>query len=464
MSDTVDPVENGSPSSIRSVMRPGVVRVVGRVAPRAVNSGGQDQQQQRSNTMNNRYQQNSQNQQGQQRQAPIPFVPAKKDDNFNGVVDDRILPDAGLPTEYVTGFLDITPDGHGYLRPKMTPSSKDVYISASQVRRFNLRPGDMVGGQAREPKENERFWGLLKVESVNDLPAEEAANRPDFDSMTAVFPDEQLILETKPEVLSTRIIDLIAPIGKGQRGLIVAQPKAGKTWLMRDIAQGLTENYPDVHLIAVLIGERPEEVTEVTRNLKGEVAASHFDEPPLEQVRIAELALERAKRLVELGKDVFILLDSITRLARAYNMISGNSGRMMSGGFSAEAIYPAKKAFGAARKCEEGGSLTILGTCLVDTGSRQDDLVYEEFKGTGNMELHLDRKLADRRIYPAFELLRSGTRGEEKLLGDRFDKVMQLRRMLDLLDEDERTELLINKMKKVDTNKEFLDSLSKPAK
>ncbi len=435
MPDTVDPVENGSPSSIRSVMRPGVVRVVGRVGPRPA-------------------------------QAPVRPTnrPAAPVDNFNGVVDDRILPDAGLPTEYVEGFLDITPDGHGYLRPKMTPSSKDVYISASQVRRFNLRPGDMVGGQAREPKDNERYWGLLKVEKVNELPAEEAANRPEFDSMTAVFPDEQLILETKPEVLSTRIIDLIAPIGKGQRGLIVAQPKAGKTWLMRDIAQALTENYPDVHLIAVLIGERPEEVTEVTRNLKGEVAASHFDEPPLEQVRIAELALERAKRLVELGKDVFILLDSITRLARAYNMISGNSGRMMSGGFSAEAIYPAKKAFGAARKCEEGGSLTILGTCLVDTGSRQDDLVYEEFKGTGNMELHLDRKLADRRIFPAYELLRSGTRGEEKLLGDRYDKVMQLRRMLDLLDEDERTELLINKMKKVDTNKEFLDSLSKPVK
>lgn len=425
---------------VRSVMRPGVVRVVGRVgarpasAVRPVHMGGI------------RPVQSQNNDQGY---------------GFDGVVDDRVIPDAGWPTEYVEGFLDITPDGHGYLRPKMIPSSKDVYISASQVRRFNLRAGDMVGGQAREPKDNERYWGLLKVEKVNERPIEEMANRPDFDSLTAVFPDEQLILETKPEVISTRIIDLISPIGKGQRGLIVAQPKAGKTWLLREIAEALTANYPDMHLMAVLIGERPEEVTEITRNLKGEVAASHFDEPPLEQVRIAELALERAKRLVEMGKDVFVLLDSITRLARAYNMIAGNSARMLSGGFSAEAIYPAKKAFGAARKLEEGGSLTILGTCLVETGSRQDDLVYEEFKGTGNMELHLDRKLADRRIFPSFELIRSGTRGEEKLLGKRLDKIIQLRRMLDLLDSEERTELLIGKMKKTKSNDEFLESLTK---
>lgn len=421
-------------TSARSVMRPGVVRVVGKVVPRTS--------------------------QPQRMTRPRPIY-SKPQDDFNGVVDDRVLPDAGLPTEYVEGFLDVTPDGHGYLRPKMIPSSKDVYISSSQVRRFNLRGGDMVGGQARAPKENERFWGLLKVEKVNGQPAVEAAERPEFDKLTAVFPDEQLVLETKPEVLSTRIIDLISPIGKGQRGLIVAQPKAGKTWLLREIAEALSKNYPQMHLMAVLIGERPEEVTEITRSLKGEVAASHFDEPPLEQVRIAELALERAKRLVEMKKDVFILLDSITRLARAYNLIGGQSSRMLSGGFSAEAIYPAKKAFGAARKLEEGGSLTILGTCLVDTGSRQDDLVYEEFKGTGNMELHLDRRLADRRIYPAFNLLISGTRGEEKLLGKRLDDVMKLRRMLDMLDEEERTELLINKMKKTKDNNEFLASLTK---
>lgn len=422
---------------VRSMMRPGVVRVIGQMGARPPFRP--------TRTFNN---------------APKPMM-AQPSKNFDGYVDDRVIPDANLPTEYVEGFLDITPDGHGYLRPKMIPSSKDVYISSSQVRRFNLRPGDMVGGQAREPKENERFWGLLKVEKVNDKPAEEAANRPNFDDMTAVFPDEQLRLETDAEIMSTRIIDLVAPIGKGQRGLIVAQPKAGKTWLMRDIAQALTKNYPDMHLMAVLIGERPEEVTEITRSLKGEVAASHFDEPPLEQVRIAELALQRAKRLVEMGKDVFILLDSITRLARAYNMVTSGGGRMMSGGFSAEAIYPAKKAFGAARKFEEGGSLTIIGTCLVDTGSRMDDLVYEEFKGTGNMELHLDRHLADRRVFPAFDILKSGTRGEEKLLGDRHEKVIQLRRMLDLLDQDERTELLISKLKKTKNNDEFLKNLTK---
>lgn len=433
---------------VRSMMRPGVVRVIGRVAPRPMGVRPA----------------------GTYPPRPVPYTPrpvytqstpTEPAQNFDGVVDERTIPDAGWPTEFVEGFLDITPDGHGYLRPKMIPSSKDVYISSSQVRRFNLRPGDKVGGQAREPKENERFWGLLKVEKVNGLSPEEAATRPDFDSLTAIFPEEQIRLESDPDVLSTRIIDLIAPIGKGQRGLIVAQPKAGKTWLLREIAQALSKNYPEMHLMAVLIGERPEEVTEITRSLKGEVAASHFDEPPLEQVRIAELALERAKRLVEMKKDVFVLLDSITRLARAYNMIAPDSGKTLSGGFSAGAIYPAKKAFGAARRFEEGGSLTILGTCLVETGSRQDDLVYEEFKGTGNMELHLDRRLADRRIFPAFELIKSGTRGEEKLLGDRMEKVIQLRRMLDMLGEDERTELMISKIKKYKTNDEFLKNLTK---
>lgn len=433
------------------MMRPGVVKVIGRVQPRP--------QGQTQGFRPRQYQ--NQNQYQQNQIKPVSPVGGQGAGNFDGMVDERILPDAGWPTEYVEGFLDITPDGHGYLRPKMIPSSKDVYISSSQVRRFNLRPGDMVGGQAREPKENERYWGLLKVEKVNGVTPEEAANRPEYDSLTAIFPDEQLRLETTPEVLSTRIIDLISPIGKGQRGLIVAQPKAGKTWLLREIAEALSKNYPEMHLMAVLIGERPEEVTEITRSLKGEVAASHFDEPPLEQVRIAELALERAKRLVEMGKDVFILLDSITRLARAYNMITSDSGKTLSGGFSAAAIYPAKKAFGAARRVEEGGSLTILGTCLVDTGSRQDDLVYEEFKGTGNMELHLDRRLSDRRIFPAFELIKSGTRGEEKLLGSRYEKIVQLRRMLDLLDGEERTELLINKIKKTKSNDDFLENLTK---
>ncbi|MDO8488030.1 MAG: transcription termination factor Rho [bacterium] len=438
---------------VRSMMRPGVVKIIGRV--------GQGQQRPRYVGRPMVGRPVGQPSGGYHQQSGYQQPRNGEGSEFDGYVDDRIIPDAGVPTEFIEGYLDITPDGHGYLRPKMIPSSKDVYISASQVRRFNLRGGDLVGGQARAPKDNERYWGLLKVEKVNGETAVEAVERPQFDSLTAVFPDEQIKLETDPEILSTRIIDLISPIGKGQRGLIVAQPKAGKTWLLREVSEALSKNYPEMHLMAVLIGERPEEVTEITRNLKGEVAASHFDEAPIEQVRIAELALERAKRLVEQGKDVFILLDSITRLARAYNLIGGQSSRMLSGGFSAEAIYPAKKAFGAARKLEEGGSLTILGTCLVDTGSRMDDLIYEEFKGTGNMELHLDRKLADRRVFPAFNLLVSGTRGEEKLLGDRLEKVTQLRRMLDLLDQDERTELLISKMKKTKNNDEFLDSLTK---
>jgi transcription termination factor Rho len=438
---------------IRSMMRPGVVKVIGRVPPRGPRPVQPNRPMQSNRPMNQRPQQQARPYQ------PRPSMPPR--DNFDGVVDDRVIPDADWPTEYIEGFLDITPDGHGYLRPKMIPSSKDVYISASQVRRFSLRPGDLVGGQAREPKENERYWGLLKVEKVNGKLPEEVVNRPNFDDMTAVFPDEQIRLETTTEGLAMRMIDLLAPIGKGQRGIIVSPPKAGKTTLLRDIATSLSQNYPDMHLMAVLIGERPEEVTEITRSLKGEVAASHFDEPPLEQVRIAELALERAKRLVEEGRDVFVLLDSITRLARAYNLISSGNSRMMSGGFSAEAIYPAKKSFGAARRFEEGGSLTIMGTALVDTGSRMDDLIYEEFKGTGNMELHLDRHLADRRLFPAINTLKSGTRGEEKLLGDRYDKVLQLRRMLDLLGEEERTELLIGKMKKTKDNTEFLDSLTK---
>lgn len=443
--DNDQPVVAGQ-DGVRSMMRPGTVKTIGRVGGGPVGRPVDPYNAPRRAPFQPRYQQQQ---------------PARQSGEFDGYVDDRVIPDAGLPTEYSEGFLDVTPDGHGYLRPKMIPSSKDVYISSSQVRRFGLRPGDLVGGQVRAPKENERYWGLLKVEKVNGDPAVELPNRPEFDSLTAIHPTEQIRLETTPEVLSTRIIDLLAPIGKGQRGLIVAPPKAGKTWLLREIAESLTKNYPEMHLMAILIGERPEEVTEITRALKGEVAASHFDEPPIDQVRIAELALERAKRLVEQGKDVFVLLDSVTRLARAYNLISSGNSRMMSGGFSAEAIYPAKKAFGSARCLEEGGSLTILGTCLVDTGSRMDDLIYEEFKGTGNMELHLDRNLADRRVFPSINIVKSGTRGEEKLLGDRYEKVLQLRRMVDLLGENERTELVMAKLKKTKTNTEFLDSLSK---
>jgi transcription termination factor Rho len=391
------------------------------------------------------------------------------------VVDERMIPDAGLPTEYVEGVLDIANEGSGLLRPKMfAPSDHDIYISASQIRRFSLRVGDVVGGQARRPKENERYWGLLKVEKVNGEPVESLGVRPNYDDMVAVYPDAQIILSTDKDTLTTRMMDLIAPIGFGQRALIVSPPKAGKTWLVKDIIGGIAKNYPEdgkgkakkVHMMAVLIGERPEEVTDIVRKMKevtsglGEVAASNFDEAPQDQTRVGELALERARRLVEMGRDVVIVLDSITRMARAYNLALPTSGRTLSGGFDPMALFPAKKFFGAARKIEGGGSLTIIGTCLVDTGSRMDDLIYEEFKGTGNMELHLDRKLSDRRIFPAIDITRSGTRQDELLFGlEKLRKVNTLRRMIDLMNDDEKTLTLIDKLGKYETNDEFLGSL-----
>jgi len=384
--------------------------------------------------------------------------------SFDGVVDNRILPDSDLPTEYVEGILDISEEGSGLLRPKFIPSEKDIYISASQIRRFSLRKGDLVGGQARAPKENERYFGLLKVEKINgyDAEGEEIKNRPLIDDLTPIFPQPQIKLETEKDILTTRMIDLISPIGFGQRGLIVSSPKAGKTWLLKDIAGAISKNYPDIHLMAVLIGERPEEVTDISRSVKGEMVASNFDEAPIHQTKTAEIALERAKRLVELGKDVFIILDSITRLARAYNLGMPTSGRTLSGGFDPAALFPAKHYFGAARKIEKGGSLTIIGTCLVDTGSRMDDLIYEEFKGTGNMELHLDRRLAERRVFPAIDLQRSGTRQEELLYEPKlYEKIVTMRRMIDILSPEERTELFIEKLKKTKTNKEFLESLNK---
>lgn len=397
---------------------------------------------------------------------PAPVAMEKKAANPL-VVDDRVIPDAGLPTEYVEGVLDIANEGSGLLRPKMfSPSDHDIYISASQIRRFNLRLGDVVGGQARRPKENERYWGLLKVERINGEDVEKLGPRPNFDDLVAIYPDERIKLSTDKDVLTTRVIDLIAPIGFGQRALIVSPPKAGKTWLVKDIITGIAKNYKDVHLMAVLIGERPEEVTDIQRTMKevtggkGEVAASNFDEPPADQTRVGELALERAKRLVEKGVNVVIVLDSITRMARAYNLALPTSGRTLSGGFDPMALFPAKKFFGAARKIENGGSLTIIGTCLVETGSRMDDLIYEEFKGTGNMELHLTRKLAERRIFPAIDVARSGTRQEELLYGKEIlPKIHTLRRMLDLMNDDERTEMFLEKLKKTETNDEFLDSL-----
>ena len=383
---------------------------------------------------------------------------------------DRRIPDADLPTEYVEGVLDIAHEGSGLLRPKnFSPSSDDVYISSSQIRRFNLRVGDKVGGQARRPKENERYWGLLKLEKINDLNSEEflTKTRINFDDMMVIYPDEQLKLSTTDDILTTRMVDLVAPVGFGQRALVVSPPKAGKTWLVKDMITGIAENYKDrVHLMAVLIGERPEEVTDILRHLqkvtdgKGEIGASNFDEAPQDQTRVGELALERAKRLVEDGKDVVLLLDSITRMARAYNLALPTSGRTLTGGFDPAALYPAKKFFGAARKIENAGSLTIIGTCLVETGSRMDELVYEEFKGTGNMELHLTRKLAEKRIFPAIDVSKSGTRQDELLFGkDKLTKVNTLRRMIDMISEDERTETLLGKLAKTKDNDKFLDTL-----
>ena len=384
------------------------------------------------------------------------------------VVDERILPDSNLPTDYVEGILDIATEGSGLLRPKnFAPSDKDVYISASQIRRFNLRLGDKVGGQARRPKENERYWGLLKVETVNGKPVEEVAQRVNFDDLIAIYPDQQINLSTGREPLTTRVIDLVAPIGFGQRGLIVSPPKAGKTTMLKDIITGVAKNYPEVHLMAVLIGERPEEVTDIKRHLTtvkpegSDIVSSNFDEPPEAQTRAAELGLERARRLVEYGKDVVILLDSITRLARAYNLALPTSGRTLSGGVDPSALFPAKKFFGAARKIEDAGSLTIIGTCLIETGSRMDDLIYEEFKGTGNMEIHLVRRLAEKRIFPAIDVSRSGTRQEELLYGEKLlPKIHTLRRMLEMVSDDERTGTLLERLNKTKTNKEFLDKLS----
>lgn len=381
--------------------------------------------------------------------------------NQNRNFGERNFQDQG-PTEEVKGYLDIQPEGHGFLRPKFTQSSKDVYISQSQIRRFNLRGGDLVVGMARPPKDTERYYGLLKVEKVNDQAAEESMKRPHFDDLTPMYPKKQIILTTGAKPLSTRMIDLVAPIGFGQRGMIVSPPKAGKTTIIKEIAAGITANYPDAHLMAALIGERPEEVTDIAQSFKGDVIASNFDDAPEAQTRVAEITIERAKRLVEMGKDVIILLDSVTRLARAYNLAVEPSGRTLSGGFDPAALWPAKKFFGAARNCQEGGSLTIIGTALTDTGSRMDDLIYEEFKGTGNMELHLDRKLAERRIFPSINVERSGTRQEELILPEEvYKKVVTMRRMIDMLGAEERTAIVIERLMKTETNAEFLDSLGK---
>mgnify|MGYP001265009115 FL=1 len=367
----------------------------------------------------------------------------------------------------VSGMLEILTD-YGVIRQNQVKENgddlpKDVYISNSQIKRFGLRMGDTVTGLARPPKENERYLSLLKIETVAGEDPEKAKKRPYFSKLTPIFPNEWLKLETKQDVISTRLIDLISPIGKGQRAMIVAPPKAGKTFLLLDIANGITTNYPDITLLVALIGERPEEVTHFARSIRGEVFASNFDEKAEEQTRISELCLEKAKRLAEVGKDVVILMDSITRLARAYNMVAPPSGRTLTGGFDPAALYPAKHFFGAARNLEGSGSLTIIATALVDTGSRMDDVIFEEFKGTGNMELRLDRSLSERRIFPAIDIVSSGTRHEEDLLGkEMLNKIYRLRTYVSLpnIDKD-ATPLVIDQLKKTKDNKEFLDTMNR---
>ncbi len=366
------------------------------------------------------------------------------------------------------GMLEITSEGYGFLRQdSLLPSHNDIYVSQSQIRRFSLRTGDSVTGQARPPKDGERYQSLLRVEMVNGLEPDSVKERIPFDALTPIFPDEVFNLEVVPNQLSTRLINLVAPIGKGQRGMIVSPPKAGKTMLLKQIAKAITAADEDVHLMVCLIGERPEEVTDMKRSVKGEVVAATFDEIVENQTRVAELALDRAKRLVEAKRDVVILLDGITRLTRAYNLAAPSSGRTLSGGIDPVALYQPKHFFGAARNIEEGGSLTILATCLIDTGSRMDDVIYEEFKGTGNWELHLDRRLAERRIYPAIDIQRSSTRREELLLDeDTLKQVWLLRRMIGMVSNGasnptEATQLVLERMAKTQNNAEFLVGLNK---
>ena len=363
-----------------------------------------------------------------------------------------------------SGVLEILPDGFGFLRAvdyNYLPSPDDIYISPSQIRRFNLRTGDTISGEVRPPKEGEKYFALLKVDQVNFESPEQARDKILFDNLTPLYPEEKLNLEFNPENYSTRVLDLFVPIGKGQRGLIVSPPRAGKTVLLQDIAHSITANDKDVVLMVLLIDERPEEVTDMQRSVKGEVISSTFDEPATRHVQVAEMVIEKAKRLVEHKKDVVILLDSITRLARAYNTVVPPSGKVLSGGVDSNALHKPKRFFGAARNIENGGSLTIISTALIDTGSRMDEVIFEEFKGTGNMELHLDRRIADRRIFPAFDLIRSGTRKEELLIPKaNLNRVWILRRLLQEMNPVDAMEFIIGKIKKTETNKEFLDSMN----
>ena len=364
------------------------------------------------------------------------------------------------------GVLEILPDGFGFLRGENYQSTEnDVYISPAQIRRFNMKTGDKVCGITREPKNNERFRAVLYVKSINDIKPETAANRRDFDRLTPVYPKERLVLEAEPENIATRIIDIMAPIGKGQRGMIVAPPKAGKTTLIKKIAKSIEKNNPDVELIVLLVDERPEEVTDIKEYVDSDVIASTFDQEPSNHIKVAEMVLARAKCLVEHGRDVVILMDSITRLSRAYNLTITPTGRTLSGGLDPGALYGPKKFFGSARNMREGGSLTIIATALVDTGSRMDDMIFEEFKGTGNMELHLDRKLAERRIYPAIDIFKSGTRKEELLLSaQEMDTMVTLRKYFSNKTLQEVAEDVISVMKNTNNNREFMDAVTKAMK
>jgi transcription termination factor Rho len=362
------------------------------------------------------------------------------------------------------GVLETLPDGFGFLRAvdyNYLPGPDDIYVSPSQIRRFSLRTGDTVSGEVRPPKEGEKYFALLKVDNVNFENPEIAKDKILFDNLTPLYPEEKLKLESDPENFSTRVMDLFTPIGKGQRGLIVSPPRAGKTVLLKDIAHSITSNHKEVILMVLLIDERPEEVTDMERNVEGEVISSTFDEPATRHVQVAEMVIEKAKRLVEHKRDVVILLDSITRLARAYNAVVPPSGKVLSGGVDSNALHKPKRFFGAARNIETGGSLTIIATALIDTGSRMDEVIFEEFKGTGNMELHLDRKIADRRVFPAFDLVRSGTRKEELLIPkENLNRIWILRRLLQEMNPTDAMEFIIDKIRKTETNKEFLDSMN----
>ena len=363
-----------------------------------------------------------------------------------------------------TGVLEVLPDGYGFLRSpncSYLPGPDDIYVSHSQIRRFRLRTGHQISGQIRPPKDNERFFALLRVETINDLPPEKSRDIINFASLTPLYPEEIIRLETNEKEYSTRVIDMLSSIGKGQRGLIVAQPKTGKTILLQKIANAITANEPNIKLIILLIDERPEEVTDMARNVQAEVVASTFDEHADRHVQVSEMVIEKAKRMVEAGDDVVILLDSITRLARAYNTVSPHSGKILSGGVDSNALHKPKRFFGAARNCEGSGSLAIVATALIDTGSRMDEVIFEEFKGTGNMELVLDRNLSDRRIYPSIDINRSGTRREDKLIGKKdLSRIWIMRKMLDSMTNVEAMEFFLGKIKNTKSNREFLDTMS----